>query len=159
MTTPAGPTPAPINWANLIQAGRDLLNPQQSGQLSTHEHVRRAASNAYYAMFHALAQSNATALVALHPIRPRPQRGPESTVAWTTPPRDGNSSGTARNSPSQQEISPTPLQISKSAVTRPTTIPTPSLRPTTAPHTSIGPSRQYLASRGSHWTSESTSPR
>ena len=63
MTTPARPTPAPIDWANLIQAGRDLLNPQQAGQTPSHEHVRRAASNAYYAMFHSLAQSNATALV------------------------------------------------------------------------------------------------
>ena len=57
MTSPAGPMPAPIQWANLIQPGRDLLNPQQAGRLPTHEHVQRAASNAYYAMFHALAHS------------------------------------------------------------------------------------------------------
>ena len=52
MTTPATPTPAPIEWANLIQAGRDLLSTQQAGRLPTHEHIRRAESNAYYAMFH-----------------------------------------------------------------------------------------------------------
>lgn len=66
MTTPTGVTPTPIDWANLIEAGRDLLNPQQSGQMPTHEHARRAASNAYYAIFHSLAHSNATALVG-HP--------------------------------------------------------------------------------------------
>lgn len=60
MTTPASPTPVPIDWANLIQAGRDILNPRQLGRLPTHEHVRRAVSNAYYAMFQALAQSNAS---------------------------------------------------------------------------------------------------
>lgn len=76
MTTPARPTPAAVDWANLIQAGRDLLNPQQSGQLPTHEHVRRAASNAYYAMFHSLAHSNATALVG-------PPANPTTTAAWS----------------------------------------------------------------------------
>ena len=57
MTTPTGPTPAPIQWANLIQAGRDLLKPEQAGRLPAHEHVRRAARNAYYATFHGLAHS------------------------------------------------------------------------------------------------------
>ena len=63
MTTPDSPTPAPVAWRNLIQAGRDLLNPQPTGNSPTDEHVRRAISNAYYAMFHALAESNATALI------------------------------------------------------------------------------------------------
>ena len=76
MTTPAGVTPAPIDWANLIQAGRDLLNPQQSGQLPTHEHARRAASNAYYATFHFLAHSNATALVGS-------PTNPTTAAAWS----------------------------------------------------------------------------
>lgn len=76
MTTPARPMPAPIDWANLIQAGRDLLNPQQSGQPPTQEHVRRAESNAYYAMFHSLAQSNATALVG-------PLTNPTTAAAWS----------------------------------------------------------------------------
>ena len=76
MTTPASPTSAPIEWANLIQAGRDLLSPQQVGRLPTHEHVRRAESNAYYAMFHSLAQSNATALIG-------PPTNPTTAAAWS----------------------------------------------------------------------------
>ncbi len=63
MTTPASLPPTPIDWRNLIQAGRDLLNPQQTGLAATDEHVRRAVSNAYYALFHALADSNANALI------------------------------------------------------------------------------------------------
>ena len=76
MTTPATPTPAPIEWANLIQAGRDLLSPQQAGRLPTHEHIRRAESNAYYAMFHSLAHSNATALIG-------PPTNPTTAAAWS----------------------------------------------------------------------------
>ena len=76
MTTPVSPTPAPIEWANLIQAGRDLLGPMPAGRLPTHEHVRRAASNAYYAMFNALAESNAAALVG-------PHTNPTTAAAWT----------------------------------------------------------------------------
>ena len=76
MTTPVSATPAPINWANLIQAGRDLLDPQQAGPTPSHEHVRRAASNAYYAVFHALAQSNATALIGS-------PTNPTTAAAWS----------------------------------------------------------------------------
>lgn len=76
MTTPVSATPAPINWANLIQAGRDLLDPQQAGPTPSHEHVRRAASNAYYAVFHSLAQSNATALIG-------PPTNPTTAAAWS----------------------------------------------------------------------------
>ena len=63
MTTAISPTPASLDWRNLIQSGRDLLNPLPAGNFPTDEHIRRAVSNAYYAMFHALAQSNASALV------------------------------------------------------------------------------------------------
>ena len=45
MTTPGTPTPAPIEWANLIQAGRDLLSPQQGGRPPSNEHIPRAVSN------------------------------------------------------------------------------------------------------------------
>ena len=62
MTTPHSAPPAPVDWRNLIQAGRDLLNTQQLGRLPTDEHIRRAVSNIYYALFHALAESNASAL-------------------------------------------------------------------------------------------------
>lgn len=65
MTTPAGPMSSPIEWGNLIQVARDLLSPQGTGRLPTHEHIRRAESSAYYAMFHSLSHSNATALVGL----------------------------------------------------------------------------------------------
>ena len=63
MTTPDSALPTPVDWRNLIQAGRDLINPQQLGRLPTDEHVRRAVSNIYYALFHALAESNASALI------------------------------------------------------------------------------------------------
>ena len=63
MTTPSSSPPSPIDWRNLIQAGRDLLNPQQLGNSPTDEHIRRAISNAYYALFHALSESNAAALI------------------------------------------------------------------------------------------------
>lgn len=63
MTTLHSAPPTPVDWRNLIQAGRDLLNPQQLGRLPTDEHVRRAVSNIYYALFHALAESNASALI------------------------------------------------------------------------------------------------
>ena len=63
MTTPDSAPPTPVDWRNLIPAGRDLVNPQQLGRLPTDEHVRRAVSNIYYALFHALAESNATALI------------------------------------------------------------------------------------------------
>ena len=76
MTTPATPTPAPIEWANLIQARRDLLSPQQAGRLPTHEHIRRAESSAYYAMFHSLAHSNATALIG-------PPTNPTTAAPWS----------------------------------------------------------------------------
>ena len=63
MTTPDSAPPAPVDWRNLIQAGRDLLNPQHLGRLPTDEHVRRAVSNFYYALLHGLAGSNASALI------------------------------------------------------------------------------------------------
>ncbi len=63
MTTPDNAPPSPVDWRNLIQAGRDLLNSQQLGRLPTDEHIRRAVSNIYYALFHALAESNASALI------------------------------------------------------------------------------------------------
>ena len=63
MTTPDSAPPTSVDWRNLLQAGRDLLIPQQLGRLPTDEHVRRAVSNIYYALFHALAESNASALI------------------------------------------------------------------------------------------------
>ena len=39
------------------------MNPQPTGDPPTNEHIRRAISNAYYALFHALSQANASALI------------------------------------------------------------------------------------------------
>lgn len=44
MTTPGSLAPNPIDWRNLIQAGRDLLNQQLTGHTLTREHARRAIS-------------------------------------------------------------------------------------------------------------------
>ena len=63
MTSSSSSPPTPIDWQNLIQVGRDLLNPQPTGDPPTNEHIRRAISNAYYALFHALSQANASALI------------------------------------------------------------------------------------------------
>ena len=63
MTAPGSLPPTPVDWRNLIQAGRDLLNPHQTGHVPSNEHIRRAISNAYYALFHALASGNAASLV------------------------------------------------------------------------------------------------
>lgn len=63
MTTPAATQPTPIDWRNLIRAGEDLLNLRGDRHQPTDEHIRRAVSNAYYSLFHALAASNADVLV------------------------------------------------------------------------------------------------
>ena len=76
MSTPTTPPPTPVDWENLIQAGRDLISPQQTGRIPTDEHVRRAVSNAYYALFHALAESNAAALIG-------PPNDTQTTTAWS----------------------------------------------------------------------------
>lgn len=72
--TPTTRPPAPVDWRNLIRAGEDLLNPP--GGRPTEEHIRRAVSNSYYALFHALAASNANVLVGT------PQ-GAVDEKAWT----------------------------------------------------------------------------
>ena len=67
MTT--GPTqtalqpPTPINWRDLITAGRATLIAQPPGTQPTQEAIRRAISTAYYAAFHALCTSNADVLI------------------------------------------------------------------------------------------------
>ena len=76
MTTPGNPTPVPVDWRNLIQAGRDLLNPQPVGNVPTSEHIRRAISNVYYALFHALAESNASTLIGV-------PSDAETSAAWS----------------------------------------------------------------------------
>ena len=62
MTSEHAPSSA-VNWRNLINVGRGMLIPSADGATPTDEHIRRAVSSAYYAMFHALAASNADALI------------------------------------------------------------------------------------------------
>ena len=60
-----------MDWVELIRTSRLLVIGQPS-----QEALRRAISTAYYAMFHALAISNANLVVA--------QRTPANQSAWTT---------------------------------------------------------------------------
>ena len=63
MTTPAGQTPAPVNWTELIAAGRATLIPKPPHVQPAPAAIRRAISTAYYAAFHALTASNAEVLI------------------------------------------------------------------------------------------------
>ena len=55
--------PTPINWTDLIAAGRATLIPQPPAIQPAPGAVRRAISTAYYAAFHALTASNANVLI------------------------------------------------------------------------------------------------
>ena len=55
--------PLPINWTELIAAGRTNLVPQPPAAQPAPAAVRRAISAAYYAVFHALTASNADTLI------------------------------------------------------------------------------------------------
>ncbi len=65
----------PISWEELIAAGRATLLPQPPATHPTAGAMRRAISTAYYAMFHALAASNADALIG-------PAHDELTTRAW-----------------------------------------------------------------------------
>lgn len=55
-----------MNWAQLIAISRLLAQPPEIGEARgrpQQARLRRAISTAYYAMFHALAESNANALI------------------------------------------------------------------------------------------------
>ena len=60
---PAFQPPAPINWVELIAAGRATLIPHPPAAQPASGAIRRAISTAYYAAFHAIAASNADALI------------------------------------------------------------------------------------------------
>ena len=60
---PAFQPPTPINWTDLISAGRATLTPQPPATQPAPAAIRRAISTAYYAAFHALTASNADVLV------------------------------------------------------------------------------------------------
>ena len=52
-----------MNWEALIASSRALVTPIPPASQPTEEALRRAISTAYYAMFHALATSNADCIV------------------------------------------------------------------------------------------------
>ncbi len=54
--------PTPISWSELIAAGRVNLVPRPPTTQPAPAAIRRAISTAYYAVFHALAASNADVL-------------------------------------------------------------------------------------------------
>lgn len=51
-----------IRWQDLIATSRSLTTPQPPATAPLEDSLRRAVSTAYYAMFHALAASNAECL-------------------------------------------------------------------------------------------------
>ena len=67
-----------MNWRNLMDTARQLAGqtqPQQPGR-PRQEPLKRAVSSAYYAMFHALCQSNADTIIGR-------RSDPVSRLAWT----------------------------------------------------------------------------
>ena len=52
-----------MNWVALIASSRSLVTPILPASQPTDEALRRAVSTAYYAMFHALATSNADCII------------------------------------------------------------------------------------------------
>lgn len=88
MTASDSTPPNAINWQNLIDAGRDLIDPRRTSTEPTAEHIRKAISSAYYALFHALAGSNAESLIGI-------PHDPITTAAWSRVYR-GLDHGTAR---------------------------------------------------------------
>ena len=64
MTTSGVQPPEPINWSELIAAGRATLVPQPPATQPAPAAIRRAISTAYYAMFHALTANNVDVLIS-----------------------------------------------------------------------------------------------
>ncbi len=67
-----------MNWRNLMDAAREMagqVQPQPSGR-PRQEPLKRAVSSAYYAMFHALCQSNADSIIGR-------RRSTFIRLAWT----------------------------------------------------------------------------
>ena len=70
-----------MKWQNIIELAREIAATQPS------DHLGMAAGNAYYAMYHALARSNADLLVG-HPKRRLACRsGAASTSPWAATPQ------------------------------------------------------------------------
>ena len=75
MTTGAVQPLLPIDWMELITAGRATLVPQAPATQPDPAAARRAVSTAYYAAFHALTASNADVLIG-------PPNDQLTTEAW-----------------------------------------------------------------------------
>ena len=67
-----------MNWRNLIDAAREMAGqvPPQSLGRPRQEPLKRAVSSAYYAMFHALCESNADTMIGR-------RNSAISRLAWT----------------------------------------------------------------------------
>ena len=63
MTTRATQPPRPVDWRELIAAGRAALIAEAPATQPAPAAIRRAISTAYYAAFHALTTSNAEMLM------------------------------------------------------------------------------------------------
>jgi uncharacterized protein (UPF0332 family) len=55
--------PVPVHWQDLVTAARHSLTPVPPATTATRAAAHRAVSTAYYAVFHALKESNASAIV------------------------------------------------------------------------------------------------
>lgn len=80
MTTPSA---SPLDWTDLVAAGRATLVPQPPDTQPSQAAIRRAISTAYYAAFHALAGSNAEVLAsATRGPTPGGTGGPLQEAVW-----------------------------------------------------------------------------
>ena len=68
-----------MNWEQLLELAEAIANPPQHGEARgrpQQTHLRKATSIAYYAMFHALANSNADMRKFLN----SPSAGPDDEI-------------------------------------------------------------------------------
>ena len=79
-----------MDWQDLIATSRLLTTTPYPNALPLQDSLRRAVSTAYYAMFHALASSNADCLVGV-------PRDPLTEHAWSRTYRGLNHNVTRRN--------------------------------------------------------------
>lgn len=95
-----------MNWEQLIAISRLLAEPPAQGEVRgrpQQARLRRAISTAYYAMFHALAESNSNTLIGS-------TRDLRNSVEWTRTYR-ALDHGRARNQMNSSEISQFPVRM------------------------------------------------
>lgn len=98
-----------IRWQDLIATGRALTTPQPPATAPLEDSLRRAVSTAYYAMFHALAASNADCLIG-------PPQDRISQHAWTRVYRGLGHRDAKRNIQQEQGLFSQPVRSSASTV-------------------------------------------